>query len=287
VVLFTSGSENLPKAVPLTHENLLTNVRDMIQEYDFHPEERILGMLPPFHSFGLTCTMVLPLCTGMKAVYYPVPTDGVALARHIEAYRVTALVGTPTFLNGIVRVARTEQLDSLKFVISGAEKCPETLFAAIQERWPAMVILEGYGITECSPVVAANREERFKHGTIGSPMPSVIHAIVDAETSERALPGAMGMLLVRGLDDEVELVDVTGANPPVALHLTGNSRPIWDPQDGAFHVVANSGGPDWSSWRVWGLKKNSGGIIVARRCETTSGFLILNLPSNSRQSFSD
>ena len=198
VVLFTSGSENLPKAVPLTHANLLANVRDIKAEYPFLEAARFVGFLPPFHSFGLTGTVVLPLCAGFQAVYYPVPTDGVALARHIEAYRVTALVGTPTFLNGIVRVAAPEQLDSLGFVITGAEKCPEALFELIQGRWPGMTILEGYGITECSPVVAANREARRQRGTIGLPMPSVLHAIVDPETGKRAGPGAMGMLLVRG-----------------------------------------------------------------------------------------
>jgi len=198
VVLFTSGSENLPKAVPLTHANLLANLKDIVGEFGFLQGARFLGFLPPFHSFGLTGTVLLPLCTGFQAVYYPVPTDGVALARHIEAYRVTALVGTPTFLNGIVRVASREQLESLGFVITGAEKCPETLFSAIEARWPSMVILEGYGITECSPVVAANRAERLRRGTIGYPLPSVSHALVDPETGQRALPGARGMLLVRG-----------------------------------------------------------------------------------------
>jgi len=198
VVLFTSGSENLPKAVPLTHANLLANVRDIVGEYRFLDGARFVGFLPPFHSFGLTGTVVLPLCAGFQAVYYPVPTDGVALARHIEAYRVTALVGTPTFLNGIVRVATTEQLESLGFVITGAEKCPEALFEVIKDRWPGMTVLEGYGITECSPVVSANREESLRHGTIGHPMPSVTCAIVDPDTGARALPGGMGMLLVRG-----------------------------------------------------------------------------------------
>jgi long-chain-fatty-acid--[acyl-carrier-protein] ligase len=198
VVLFTSGSENMPKAVPLTHANLLANVRDIAAEYRFLDGARFIGFLPPFHSFGLTGTVILPLCAGFQAVYYPVPTDGPALARHIEAYRVTALVGTPTFLNGIVRMARDAQLEPLGFVITGAEKCPEALFEAIHQRWPGMVILEGYGITECSPVVAANREERRRHGTIGLMMPSVDHVLVDPDTGGRVPPGSMGMLLVRG-----------------------------------------------------------------------------------------
>jgi long-chain-fatty-acid--[acyl-carrier-protein] ligase len=198
VVLFTSGSENLPKAVPLTHDNILTNVRDLVQEYRFLPEERMLGLLPPFHSFGLCCTMILPLCTGIKAVYYPVPTDGGVLARHIESYGVTMLVGTPTFLSGITRAARDPELRSLRYVITGAEKCPDALFATVALRWPAMRILEGYGITECSPVVSGNREERVVRGTVGVPLPSVRTAIVDLEERERVPPGTIGLLLVRG-----------------------------------------------------------------------------------------
>jgi long-chain-fatty-acid--[acyl-carrier-protein] ligase len=198
VVLFTSGSENLPKAVPLTHENILTNARDLVQEYHFLPEERILGMLPPFHSFGLCCTMILPLCSGMKAVYYPVPTDGGVLARHIESYGATMLVGTPTFLGGITRAARDPELRSLRYVITGAEKCPDALFATIAVRWPAMRVLEGYGITECSPVVSGNREGRAVRGTVGLPLPSVVTAIVNLEERERVLPGTIGLLLLRG-----------------------------------------------------------------------------------------
>ncbi len=198
MVLFTSGSENVPKAVPLSHENILANIRDLVQEYAFLPEERILGLLPPFHSFGLTCTMLLPLCSGMKAVYYPVPTDGGVLARHIESYGVTLLVGTPTFLGGIVRAARDAELKSLRYVITGAEKCPDALFATIAVRWPAMRILEGYGITECSPVVAGNREASPVRGTVGLALPSLAIAVVDLEGRERMPQGAIGMLLLRG-----------------------------------------------------------------------------------------
>jgi acyl-CoA synthetase (AMP-forming)/AMP-acid ligase II/1-acyl-sn-glycerol-3-phosphate acyltransferase len=197
-VLFTSGSESLPKAVPMTHGNLLANVRDVVAEYPFLDGARFIGILPPFHSFGLTGTVVLPLCCGFQVVYYPVPTDGAILARHVEAYGVTALVGTPTFLAGIIRAATDDQIESLRHVISGAEKCPDSLFATIARRWPHMRVMEGYGITECSPVVSANREDRFCRGTIGWPMPSVRHAVVDPDSLERLPHGSLGMLLVRG-----------------------------------------------------------------------------------------
>lgn len=198
VVLFTSGSENLPKAVPLTHGNLLANLRDVQTLLPFTAEDRMLGILPPFHSFGLTGTLLFPLLSGLRTVYHPNPTEGLALARHIEAYGVTLLVGTPTFLQGITRAATEAQLASLHTVITGAEKCPEALYDQIAQRWPRLQVLEGYGITECSPVVAANRAADPRRGTIGRVLDSLAHAVVDLERDQRVVPGTPGMLLVRG-----------------------------------------------------------------------------------------
>jgi len=198
VVLFTSGSENLPKAVPLTHGNLLANMRDMMKLYPFVPSDRMIGILPPFHSFGLTCTSLLPVCGGFPVVYHPNPTEGLALARIIEAYGVTMLVGTPTFLQGITRAAKDPQLATLRAVISGAEKCPEALYDNLDQRWPNLRVIEGYGITECSPVVAGNRVAAPRRGAIGYMLASLEHVVVDVDTHERVEPGRTGMLLVRG-----------------------------------------------------------------------------------------
>jgi long-chain-fatty-acid--[acyl-carrier-protein] ligase len=198
VVLFTSGSESLPKAVPLTHANLLANVRDLAHFFAFSPDERMIGILPPFHSFGLNCTVILPFCTGFRVVYHPNPTEGLALARITEAYGVTMLVGTPTSLQGITRAAKDEQLRSLRTVITGAEKCPDSLYEVLARRWPKLTVQEGYGITECSPVISGNTENDPRRGSIGVLMDSVEHAIVDLDTGERVEPGKPGMLLVRG-----------------------------------------------------------------------------------------
>ena len=197
VILFTSGSESLPKAVPLTHGNLLVNCRDVCAHVALRRGERLIGILPPFHSFGLTVTMVLPLCTGMPAVYHPNPTEAGMLARLIEAYRVSLLMGTPTFLNGIVRASTTEQLSTLRLAVTGAEKCPDRVYEALAERCPHTVVLEGYGVTECSPIVSANTEDA-RPGTIGKMLQSVEHAVVDVDTGERRGAGERGMLLVRG-----------------------------------------------------------------------------------------
>jgi acyl-CoA synthetase (AMP-forming)/AMP-acid ligase II/acyl carrier protein len=198
VVLFTSGSESLPKAVPLTHANLLANLRDFSKIFFFNPGDRMVGILPPFHSFGLTVTSLFPLLSSVRMVYHPNPTEGVAMARIIEAYRVAVLVGTPTFLNVITRAARDEQLTTLRLVVTGAEKCPEQLYETIERRWPHQLVLEGYGITECSPVVACNRETAHRRGTIGYILPSLEYAVIDIDTGRRVDPRCNGMLLVRG-----------------------------------------------------------------------------------------
>lgn len=198
VVLFTSGSESLPKAVPLTHSNLLANLRDFSKIFSFKAGDRMIGILPPFHSFGMTVTSLFPLLSGVRMVYHPNPTEGVALARIIEAYRVSVLVGTPTFLNVITRAARDEQLATLRLVVTGAEKCPEQLYETIERRWPHLTVLEGYGITECSPVVSCNRESAHRRGTIGYILPSLEFAVIDIDTGRPVERGRTGMLLVRG-----------------------------------------------------------------------------------------
>lgn len=213
VVLFTSGSENLPKAVPLTHANLLANLRDVLGILPFRASDRMLGILPPFHSFGLTGTMLFPLLAGIRTVYHPNPTEGLALARLIEAYGVTLLVGTPTFLQGITRAATDAQLATLGTVIAGAEKCPDALYDVLEKRWPGLTVLEGYGITECSPVVAANRAECPRRGSIGRVLDSLEHAIVDLDRGCRVEPGRAGMLLVAGPSIFSGYLNHDGASP--------------------------------------------------------------------------
>ncbi|MEI7437633.1 MAG: AMP-binding protein, partial [bacterium] len=213
VVLFTSGSENLPKAVPLTHANILANLRDICNVFEFKHNDRLLGMLPPFHSFGLAITTLLPLLGGVPVVYHANPTEGAALARLIEAYKVTLLVGTPTFLNGIVRVARAGELDTLRRVISGAEKCPAPLYDLIKRLWPQAHLVEGYGITECSPVVSLNDEQAPQFGTIGKVLPSIEHALVEIDGASRVAQGQTGMLLLRGPSIFGGYLNHDGASP--------------------------------------------------------------------------
>ncbi len=213
VVLFTSGSESVPKAVPLTHRNILTNVSDAYDCFTLLETDCFLGILPPFHSFGLTVSMILPITLGSRVVYYPNPTHGGLLGELIEAYGLTILVGTPTFLNGILRASTETQLNSLRLVVSGAEKCPPHIYDTLAERYPNTKVLEGYGVTECSPVISVNHENDPRHGTIGRVMNSLEHIIIDPKSGRRLSASQEGLLLVRGDSVFAGYLNSQGASP--------------------------------------------------------------------------
>lgn len=198
VVLFTSGSEKAPKAVPLTHRNILTDVAAGAKALDFIRSDTLLGFLPPFHSFGLSGNIVLPLAGGFRVVHHADPTDAQGLARKIAAYRPTLLLTTPTFFNYILGAAAPADLASLRLVVTGAEKCPEAVFARAKKMAPHLIVTEGYGITECSPVVSVSRPGHLRPGTIGQPLEGVEVKVVDAETLMPLPAGKIGMLLVAG-----------------------------------------------------------------------------------------
>ena len=194
VVLFTSGSERAPKAVPLTHANIISEIRSGIPYLNYTHEDSFLGFLPAFHSFGLVVTGLLPLLGGMRVVHHPDPTDASGLARKLAAYRPTLLIGTPTFVSHIVERAEPGGLSSLQRIIVGAEKCPAALIATCACAAPQAVVLEGYGITECSPVVSCNRVGANRPGTVGHPMTGIAVCVVDCETEQELPPGQLGRL---------------------------------------------------------------------------------------------
>jgi long-chain-fatty-acid--[acyl-carrier-protein] ligase len=196
-VLFTSGSEALPKAVPLTHENILSNLRDLAEVFHLYSHDRMLGMLPPFHAFGLTVNICVPLCLHLPVVYHPDPTQSAVLARIIETWKTTLLVGTPTFLGGIVRSA-PGPMPSLRLAVTGAEKAPPRLYEQLEQMCPSAKILEGYGVTECSPIVAVNDENDPRPQTIGKLLPGFEARLVDPESRQPGQDKNQGMLLLRG-----------------------------------------------------------------------------------------
>jgi long-chain-fatty-acid--[acyl-carrier-protein] ligase len=219
-VLFTSGSERAPKAVPLTHRNLLSNHRAAVTGFSLTRQDAALSFLPTFHSFGLSTTTLMPLLAGIRLVHHPDPTDAGGLARKIDTYKATILVGTPTFVRYVLDRAVADQrlqagategggtdsagrvlarpLASLRLVIVGAEKCPPELFRRVEEVIPGAVLIEGYGITECAPIISANRPDANRHGTLGQPVQGVEVLVVDLETEEPVPTGEMGMLWVSG-----------------------------------------------------------------------------------------
>jgi long-chain-fatty-acid--[acyl-carrier-protein] ligase len=198
VVLFTSGSEKAPKAVPLSHANILSCQRAGAAFMGMTSGDVLLGFLPAFHSFGLTVTTLLPLTTGVRVVHHPDPTDAANLVHKIQAYGVTVLVGTPTFVNSILERAAPGRLASLRLIVVGAEKCPPALFDRCREAAPQAVVLEGYGITECAPVVSVNPPSAPRPGSIGKPLPGVVVRVVDLEDGSVLPAGRRGMIQVSG-----------------------------------------------------------------------------------------
>lgn len=211
-ILFTSGSESDPKAVPLTHRNMLTNVHDARECFTLSRQDSFLGILPPFHSFGLTTSVLMPLCLGLRAVYWPNPTDGAGVAAIIDAYKVTIPIATPTFLTGVMRWARREQLDSVRLIVTGAEKCSARVYQTLAKRCPGAIVLEGYGVTECSPIVTVNHQDDPRPGTIGRVMGSLEYVIVDPETNQPVPADVQGMLLVRGSSVFAGYLDAPGGS---------------------------------------------------------------------------
>jgi len=218
VILFTSGSETLPKAVPLSHSNLIANMRDVLNVIKLYETDRLIGFLPPFHSFGLTVTMLLPLLAGAQAVYSPNPTEADTLAKIIEAYSVTLLVGTPTFAGSIARVATEKQLASLRLAVTGAEKCPQQVYDVLAQKCTKAVILEGYGVTECSPIISLNDENDPRPFSIGKILPDIEYLLVHPETQKPLTLPATGLLLVRGPSVFAGYLNYSGKSPFIELN---------------------------------------------------------------------
>ena len=205
-IIFSSGSTGDPKGVVLTHYNIASNVEQLNQVFMLHAHDRILGILPFFHSFGFTGTLCLPAATGIGVVFHPNPLDSRVIGGLVSKYAVTMLLATPTFLNAYTRRCAPEDFGSLRFVMAGAEKLPERISQAFEDRF-GIRPHEGYGCTECSPAVTVNttdfraasfRQVGAKRGTIGHPLPGVAVRIVDPDTMQPVAPNEPGLLLVRG-----------------------------------------------------------------------------------------
>jgi acyl-[acyl-carrier-protein]-phospholipid O-acyltransferase / long-chain-fatty-acid--[acyl-carrier-protein] ligase len=205
-IIFSSGSTGDPKGVVLTHYNVASNVEQLNQVFMLGRNDKILGILPFFHSFGFTGTLCLPVTIGMGVVFHPNPLEARAIGALVSQYAVTFLLATPTFLQSYTRRCSPEDFGSLQYVMAGAEKLPERVSIAFEDRFGVRP-LEGYGCTECSPAVTVNtrdfraaqfRQVGAKRASIGHPLPGISVRIVNPETLGPLAQGETGLLLVRG-----------------------------------------------------------------------------------------
>jgi acyl-[acyl-carrier-protein]-phospholipid O-acyltransferase / long-chain-fatty-acid--[acyl-carrier-protein] ligase len=205
-VIFSSGSTGEPKGVMLTHANITANAVSMIQAIGLRKEDRVLGVLPFFHSFGYTVTLWVPLQVGASAVYYPDPRQSKEIGELCRSCHCTLYLSTPTFLRFCLRRCEPDDFRSLRLLICGAEKLPQPLAVEFQQKF-GVLPLEGYGCTELAPAVAANVPDvevngllqlGNKPGTIGQPLPGVAVRVVEPETRKLLPPSEGGLLLVYG-----------------------------------------------------------------------------------------
>ena len=193
VILFTSGSENLPKGVQLSHQNLQANRLQSINVFPLSQKhDRILNSLPMFHSFGLTVGTLLPLLMGIRNILYPSPLHFKAINEIIYESKITFFASTNSFLHGHEKNADDCDFHHLRFIIAGAEKVKHLT----QEKWLkrfGIPIYEGYGVSECSPVISVNTPKYNKMGTVGRLLPAIKHNIKTVEDIKNG-----GKLLIAG-----------------------------------------------------------------------------------------
>jgi acyl-[acyl-carrier-protein]-phospholipid O-acyltransferase/long-chain-fatty-acid--[acyl-carrier-protein] ligase len=231
-IIFSSGSTDEPKGVMLSQFNIDSNAQAAAQVLHLDERDRILGILPLFHSFGYLVFWFVML-NGGAIVFHPTPLDASAIGDLCDRYRLTFLVTTPTFLQLYQRRCTPEQFSSLRVVLTGAEKLPLRLYQSFEDRFGVRPI-EGYGVTECAPVIAVNAPDyraagffqpASRRGTVGQPLPGVSVRTVDPDTFVPTSPGTPGMLLVKGPNVMVGYLgkeDLTAAVMRDGWYITGD-----------------------------------------------------------------
>lgn len=207
-IIFTSGSTGIPKGVPLTFNNIASNVQGFDATIHVKEDDCFLGILPFFHSFGYTGTLWAVGCLPCSGAFHYNPLEPKQIAKLIETYKCTIVLGTPTFLRGFLKRIEPEQFKTVDVVVVGAEKMPIPLAQAFEERFGVRPI-EGYGTTELSPVVAVNvppsrartleGKNALREGSVGKPIPGVHARAVSLEDHSKVLgPDQTGMIEISG-----------------------------------------------------------------------------------------
>jgi acyl-[acyl-carrier-protein]-phospholipid O-acyltransferase/long-chain-fatty-acid--[acyl-carrier-protein] ligase len=197
VILFTSGSEKEPKAVQLSHKNILHNLRAIPEIIGINSDDLFFSNLPLFHVFGLTVDFWLPLYLGGSLITYPNPLDYSIISTLVRKYKPTVMAGTPAFYYGYLKKSKPGDFSSLRIAVAGADKLTQHIYDSFLKKHQVK-IYEGYGATETSPVISVNTPEHHKIGSVGKPLPGVEIKIIHPETEEELAPGQEGKILVKG-----------------------------------------------------------------------------------------
>jgi acyl-[acyl-carrier-protein]-phospholipid O-acyltransferase/long-chain-fatty-acid--[acyl-carrier-protein] ligase len=197
VILFTSGSEKDPKAVQLSHKNISANIESFGGYVNINEDDILLANLVFFHVFGLTVNLWVSFYYGMTMVTYANPLDFQTISNIARDEKPTIMVGTPSFFWGYLNKSEPGDFKSLRLMVAGADKCPDTLRDGYLKKH-GVTLLEGYGATETSPVISVNSSEFNRPGSTGKVLPGLQVKLENFETGETCKTGETGKILVKG-----------------------------------------------------------------------------------------